>query len=171
MELLPGKIERERDILWMFDFALLMKAINGGLEVLVALLILVTPPSVVLTLVELVTGGELSRDPDDPIANALATAAHSLTVHTPYVLMLYLALHGVVKIALVVGIFAGKRIAYPLFMLALIIFGTYEAYRGTMRHEILLQVFAAFDFGLLALTAYEYERRYGPLRLQTQGIA
>ena len=60
-------------------------------------------------------------------------------------------------------IFSGKRIAYPLFMVALVIFGTYEAYRGFVRHETLLQVLAIFDFSLLILTSYEYRRRYPTL--------
>ena len=68
-----------------------------------------------------------------------------------------------VKVLLVIGIFAGKRIAYPLFMAALTLFGAYEAYRGFVRQELLLQVLAIFDFSLLTLTAYEYRRRY-PVR-------
>src|SRR5512146_2194178 len=160
MELLPSRAEREEDIKWFFNLALLLKAVNGGLEILVGFLVFVTPPSLVLTMVEFITGGELSQDPNDPIASALASAAQSFAVHTHYFLTLYLVLHGVVKILLVIGIFAGKKIAYPLFMLALAIFGAYETYRGFARSETLLQVFAVFDFSLLLLTAYEYRRRY-----------
>jgi uncharacterized membrane protein len=161
MDILPeNKIERERDILWFFDLALLLKAVNGGLEMLGAALILFVPPSLVLKVVAFLTGGELAQDVDDPIATALQSAAQTFTVHTHYLLAAYLALHGVIKVLLVMGIFAGKKIAYPLFMIALVLFGSYEAYRGFMRQELLLQVIAVFDFSLLVLTAYEYRRRY-----------
>lgn len=161
MELLPeNNIEREKDLLWFFDLALLLKAVNGGLEILVAALVLVVPPSLVLKITEFVTGGELAQDPDDPIIGAIRDAAVSFTVHTHYLLALYLVLHGAVKVLLVIGIFAKKKIAYPLFMIALVLFGSYEAYRGFVRQEFLLQVLALFDFTLLTLTAYEYRRRY-----------
>jgi len=161
MEVIPVNTEeKEKEILWFFDLALLLKAVNGGLEMLGAALILAVPPALVLKIVEFLTGGEIGQDADDPIASAIRDAAQTFTVHSHYLLAAYLALHGVVKVLLVMGIFAGKKIAYPLFMIALVIFGTYEAYRGFVRQEFLLQVVAVLDFALLVLTAYEYRRRY-----------
>lgn len=158
--LIEEKIEREKDIFWFFDLALLLKAVNGGLEMLGAALILAVPPALVIKIAEFLTSGEIGQDADDPIATGLLSAAQAFAVQKHYLLALYLALHGVVKVLLVIGIFAGKKIAYPLFMIALVLFGSYEAYRGFMRQELLLQVIAVFDFSLLVLTAYEYRRRY-----------
>lgn len=156
----PSTAKVERDILWLFDIALILKAVNGALEILAALLVLFVPPSFVLKLAELATGGELAQDPDDLVATTIQQAAQTFTVHTHYFFAFYLALHGVVKILLIIGIFAKKRVTYPLFMLALAVFGSYEVYRGFMRHELLLQALAIFDFALLLLTAHEYRRRY-----------
>lgn len=155
-----NEVEREKDLLWFFDLALWLKVANGGLEILGAVLVLVVPPSLVVKLIEFVTSGELAQDPDDPVVTGIRDAAASFAVHTHYLLALYLVLHGAIKVLLVLGIFAGKRIAYPLFMVALVIFGTYEAYRGFVRHEVLLQILSVFDFGVLVLTAHEYRRRY-----------
>lgn len=161
MDILPAnKEEREKDILWVFDLALLLKAVNGGFEILVAALILVVPPSLVLKMVEFITGGELTQDPGDPIVGGLLSAAQTFAVHTHYLFASYLVLHGAVKIALVIGIFKGKKIAYPLFMVALALFGTYEAYRGLVRHDLILQALAVFDLSVLVLTSYEYRRRF-----------
>ena len=114
-----------------------------------------------LTIVDFITGGELTQDSGDLVASALATAAQSFAVHTHYLLALYLSLHGLVKVLLVIGIFMKKKMAYPLFMLALVVFGGYEAYRGVVKHETLLLVFAAFDVLVFVLTAYDYRKRYG----------
>lgn len=161
MDILPAtKVEREKDILWLFDLTLILKAVNGVFEMLGAALILAVPPTSVLRLVEFLTGGELTQDPDDPIISTIRDAAQSFAVHTHYFLAAYLALHGLVKILLVVGIFRGKRLAYPLLVIALLIFGSYEAYRGFLHHETLLQFFAAFDLLVLVLTIHEYRRRY-----------
>ncbi len=155
-----GEEKRERDILWLFDLALLLKIINGALEMLAALLVLFVPPALVIKLAEFATGGELAQGPDDPVVLFIRSAAHTFTVQTHYFLAAYLALHGVIKVLLVIGIFAKKKIAYPLFMIALSVFGAYEAYRGFALHELFLQALAVFDFALLLLTVHEYRRRY-----------
>ena len=161
MDALPAtKREREKDLLWFFDLGLLLKAVNGGLEMLAALLILAVPPAFVIRLAEFATAGEIAQDPNDFIATTIRATAHTFAVHTHYLIALYLALHGAIKVLLVIGIFAKKRIAYPLFMIALALFGTYEAYRGFVLQELLLQALAVFDLSLLLLTSYEYRRRY-----------
>lgn len=161
LEVLPKDTkEREKDILWLFDLALILKAINGGLEIVGAFLILFISPALILKVVVFITGGELAQDPDDPVATALRSAAYAFTVQGHYFLAAYLFVHGAVKLILVLGIFSGKKIAYPLFMVALAIFGAYELYRGSVRHEFLLLALAVFDFALLLLTAHEYRRRY-----------
>ena len=154
--------KREKDILWLFDLALILKAVNGSLEMLGALLVLFVPPSLVLKLAEFATGGELAQDPSDPVVAFIREAARAFAVHTHYFLAFYLALHGLIKVLLVIGIFAKKKMAYPLFMLSLAVFGAYEAYRGFVLHELLLQALALFDFALLLLTVHEYRRRYQP---------
>ena len=153
-------VRRERDLLWFFDLALILKAIDGGLEMLGALLVLFVPPALVVQLAEYVTSGELATDPGDPVANLIREAAHSFAVHTHILIALYLALHGLVKVLLVIGILARKRIAYPLFMGALALFGAYEAYRGILTGSWFLEALAVFDIVLLFLTAHEYRQRY-----------
>lgn len=163
MEKLPETKEEkkvERNILWLFDLALILKILNGALEMLAALLVLFVPPSLVLKLAEFATSNELAQDIDDPVATALQSAAQSFAVHTHYFLAFYLALHGFVKVLLVMGIFAKKRIAYPLFMVALALFGSYELYRGFLLNDLLLKAIGIFDLALIMLTAHEYHRRY-----------
>ena len=158
-------MNQERDLLWLFDFSLVLKAIDGGLEMVAALLTLLVPPAFILRIVEFATAGELTNDPNDFIATHLRSAAQSFAVHTHYVIAIYLFLHGAVKIGLVLGIFAQKKIAYPLFVVALGIFGAYEAYRGILLNQVFLQLFACFDCMVLILTAYEYRRRYPEMNL------
>lgn len=160
MQTPENETKRERDLFWLFDFALILKAIGGAAEVLGALLVLFVPPALVVKIIDLVMAGELTQDPHDPVASAIHNAAQAFAVSNHLLLTLYIVFHGAIKILLVIGIFAGKRIAYPLFMAALVLFGAYEAYRGFARHELFLQILAVFDLSLLLLTAYEYRRRY-----------
>lgn len=151
---------REKEVLWIFDAALILKAVNGAIEVFIALGALFIPPQLVLWFIDFGTAGELAQDTNDPVASLLRESALAFSVSNHTLVAAYLILHGGIKVLLVIGIFAGKRIAYPLFMIGLTVFGAYEAYRGVVRQEMLLQVLAVLDFLLLALTAYEYRRRY-----------
>lgn len=153
-------LHNKNETSWFFDAGLILKAANGVFELVVAFLVLVVPPDVILKMTVFITGGELSQDPDDPVMNAILQAAKAFTVRTHYLLALYLAAHGAAKVVLVWGILKEKKFAFPLFIAALGIFGSYETYRGLVRHEILLQILAAFDIILLLLTAREYRRRY-----------
>ncbi len=150
----------ERDILWLFDLGLILKAINGAIEVVAALVVAFIPRTLVVQLVNFVTAGELTEDRSDIVSQALRTVGHYFAVSNGFIVAAYLFLHGIIKVALVLGIFAGKRLAYPLFMLALGVFGAYEAYLGIMRNELLLGLLGAFDFVLLLLTFYEFRKRY-----------
>ncbi len=160
MKIVPAQErERERDLLWVFDFALVLKAVDGTIEMASAVVIF-WYPRVIMHLADIATAGELSQDPTDIVANAIRNAAHALSLSGHLLIALYLFVHGLIKALLVIGIFAGQRIAYPLFIAALALFSAYETYRGLVRHEAILLIFAAFDLLLLVLTAYEYRRRY-----------
>ena len=156
----PRVEQRERDILWLFDIGLILKAVDGALEVVAALFIAFVPPVLVVDLVNFATAGELTEARDDVVARFLHGLAQSFAVSNHFLIALYLSVHGAIKVALVAGIFRGYRSAYPLFIAALAVFGTYELYLGVLRHEMLLGVLGALDFLLLVLTAYEYRRRY-----------
>ncbi|MDE1919519.1 MAG: DUF2127 domain-containing protein [Patescibacteria group bacterium] len=161
MHIVPkNKAEREKDILWLFDVALVLKAIHGAFDILAAVLVLTISPAFVVRVAEFVTAGELAQEPNDFVATGIRDAAHAFAVHPHFFVALYLVFHGAIKLMLVIGIFAGKRIAYPLLMLSLVVFGAYEAYRGFERQESLLYALAAFDFLLLVLTVHEYRLRY-----------
>ncbi len=160
MEEAPSEeTRREADLLRLFDVALVLKAIDGTIEMASAVIIFLYP-RLLLRLADLATAGELSEDPRDLVARIIRELGHALTVNGHLLIALYLFVHGLIKVLLVAGIFAGKRIAYPLFITALAFFSTYEAYRGLVQRDTLLLALAVFDLLLLVLTAYEYRRRY-----------
>jgi uncharacterized membrane protein len=149
----------ERTLLRLFDIGLAVKCIDGVLESMAALLILLVPRHFVFHIVDTVTAGELGRGADDLVAFSLRDAAIAFAVHPHYFLAAYLFLHGTVKIALVAGIFLNKRYAYPLFVGSLGVFSAYEAYRAIVTHSVLLGAVATFDLLLLFLAAHEARLR------------
>ena len=149
---------QERELLTIFDFALFWKIFGGLVDVVASALILVVPPHLVLRIAEIATQGELANDPDDLVGTLIRSSAHTFVVQGHLLLSLFLFIHGAVKAVLATFVFLGHRWAYPAFMAALVIFASYEAYRGIVRHDFLLGTFALFDIALFVITAYEYRR-------------
>ena len=155
--------EPEKEVAYrrLFDIALVIKGIDGVIEVLAGALIAFIAPAAITGWFARIAGDELTREPNGLTAHAVHTLAQALAASGHWLIALYLVLHGLIKVLLVIGIFTGKRIAYPLFMAALVIFGIYEIYRGIARHEVFLQALAVLDFAILLLTVHEYRTRYG----------
>ena len=103
-----------------------------------------------------VTHGELAEDRDDPIANFLLHSAHHLSGHTQQFIGVYLAAHGVIKLALVAGLLRTMLWMYPVAIAAFGGFVAYQLYRYTGSHSPWLLVITAIDLVVIVLTWHEY---------------
>lgn len=146
-----------------FDVSILLKGLDGVLEVIGGVLLLVTPVSTVNHLVTFLTQHELSRDPHDFMASHLVAAAHHLTSSTALLGFLYLASHGLVKIVLVVALLKNKLWAYPWTMAFLTLFVGYQLYRLTGKPTIGLSLLTIFDVFVIILTWLEYQKHRSAL--------
>src|SRR5256886_6339428 len=81
-----------------FEVGITLKGLDGVLEVVGGLLLLVVSPATINQLVRSLTQHELSQDPHDFIATHLLNAANGLTGSSARFGAIYLLLHGVVKI-------------------------------------------------------------------------
>ena len=144
-----------------FEVAILLKGIDGVLEIIGGLLLLFLSPIRLNDLIILLTQHELSVDPKDLIANYMVHFASSFTTSTQYFAVYYLALHGIVKIVLVLLLWKRKIWAYPITIASLILFIIYQVYRYTIYHSVWLILLTIFDLIVIALTFIEYKRIKG----------
>jgi uncharacterized membrane protein len=151
---------REHEVKDLYDIGLILKAMESALEIAAGVAVFFVSRTFVLRIVEFATAGELAHDPTDFVANTLRHAAHAFSIYPHYLLAGYLIVRGAVKLLLIVLILRGVRTAYPLFIIALGLFGSYEAYRAVLTVNYILGAVALFDAALIFLTAYEYKRRY-----------
>ena len=152
--------EHERGLRTVFDLGLLFKAVTGAIEVAGAFVVAFVPRVLIARIADIVTEGELNNDPDDTVANTIRSLAHEYAIHAHYLLTSFLLIEGIIKIIVVVLVFRGKRYAYPIFIVAMGILGSYEAYRGITTHNYLLVALAVLDVVLIELASHEYKRRY-----------
>src|SRR6059036_4086938 len=80
-----------------FEIGVILKGLNGLLELIGGILLLAFPPSAIQRFVVGLTHNELSRDPNDFIATQLRAAADHLSVGGKTFAAIFLLSHGVIK--------------------------------------------------------------------------
>src|SRR4051794_1345160 len=96
---------RPRDLLdRTFEVSIILKGLDGLLELVGGGLLLAVSPGVIDRAVVALTQHELSEDPHDVIATRLVRSADDLTGSTVVLAAVYLLLHGVVKVVLVTAL-------------------------------------------------------------------
>jgi uncharacterized membrane protein len=152
-----------------FKIGLVLKGLDGVLEIAGGLLLLFLSPHAIEHIVRTLTAHELSEDPHDLIARYLLHTASHLTTSTTLFGAVYLLSHGVTKVVLVVLVLRDKLWAYPWLIALLLAFIAYQLYRITAVHfSAGLTALTVFDIALVWLTWREY-RSKRTLRQQRAG--
>ena len=147
---------------WMhgfFEFAILIKGIDGILETAGGFLLLFVPLRAIDDLVQVLTAHELSEEPDDWFANTLRHAAESISVDTKMYASIYLVSHGVLKIFLVYFLWREKLWAFPVAIAFIVAFIGYQLYRYAHTHSVALLIFTAIDVAVTWFIWREYRAR------------
>jgi len=140
-----------------FDIGAWFKGIEGAIEVAAGAWVALDPAAVGTLLVRL-AAKELLHDPHDRIASTLRHLAHALDGNVSFPAM-YLIAHGIVKVLLAIGLLRDYRAAYPLAIVTLGALATYQLYRYTHTHAVMLPVLAAVDVGIAWLVWREGRER------------
>jgi uncharacterized membrane protein len=139
-----------------FEIGILLKAVDGLLEIIGGILLFLIPPETINYLVRVLTQGELSEDPRDLIANFLVHSAHNLSLSGKTFGGLFLLSHGIIKIGLVLALFKRKLWAYPLAMVMFGMFIFYQMYRFAHSHSLWMIFLSLLDVAVVLLTYLEY---------------
>ena len=143
-----------------FEVGLVLKGLDGVLEVIGGVLLLVLSPQAIAHLARVLTAHELSEDPHDVIARSLLHTTGHLTTSTTLFGAIYLLSHGVAKVVLVAFVLRDKLWAYPWLIALLVAFIGYQLYRITAVHfSVGLTALTIFDIVLVYLTWREYQAR------------
>jgi uncharacterized membrane protein len=141
-----------------FHIGLLLKGLDGLLECIGGIFLLLVKPEQINHWAQRLTEGELSRDPHDFIANHILKSAHDLTGASLIFGALYLLSHGVVKLILVVEVLRGRLWAYVALIVVTALFIVYQVYRIADQFSVGLFLLTIFDFIIIYLTQKEYRR-------------
>ena len=124
---LPRSLDR------VFRVSVSLKGIDGALEVIGGLLLLIASPNSIQALARALTQHELSQDPHDFVARHVLDAATGVSHHTTLFAGIYLLSHGLAKVVVVVAVLRDELWAYPAMIVLLAAFIAYQLYRLFVR--------------------------------------
>ncbi|HEY4320872.1 MAG TPA: DUF2127 domain-containing protein [Gemmatimonadales bacterium] len=142
----------------LFTIGVVVKAIDGLLEVAGGVLILFVTPDQGSRLERALIDNELPGRAHHFVATHMAHAVHHLANDGKHFAAIYLLAHGVVKVVLVAGLLLKMRIAYPAAIAVFLLFLIYQVFHYTQTHSISMLVLSALDILVIVLTVLEYRR-------------
>jgi uncharacterized membrane protein len=140
----------------LFRLAMFVKGLDGALELIGAIVLLLVPATLVNQLVADVISRDLVGSPDGFLARHLVAGTAEFASGNRTFVILYLGLHGVVKLALVAALLRRWMPAYPVAAVVLTVFVAYELYRAVHTGSVLLPFLAALDVLVIVLVIREY---------------
>ncbi len=140
----------------LFRIALLIKAVDGAAELLGALVLLAVPGAALHSLVAAVLSRDLLGPPDGALARHFEAGTAEFVSGNRTFAVVYLGLHGLVKLGLVAALLRRWRAAYPVAAVVLGAFVVYELYRATQTGSILLPLLAVLDIAIITVIIREY---------------
>ncbi len=157
--MLKNPEQREQYIHRIFIFGILIKGIDGLLEILGSIALLFSDR--LSAWIKVMIHGELLEDPHDLMANYLQHHFSLFSVHSVLFGFLYLFSHGIIKILLVIGLLRNKLFAYLSALFIFMLFVVYQLYCYAYSHASYLILLTILDVIVIALTWHEYRIRLG----------
>lgn len=142
-----------------FRISLYLKGLDGLLEVIGGILLLLIKPAQINHFAHWITQGELSQDPNDFVAHHILKTAHQLTGASLVFGSIYLLSHGGVKIFLVYQVLRDRLWAYKALIVVLALFVIYQVYRMAVKFSVSMLLLTLFDLLVIYLTQKEYRRQ------------
>jgi len=147
--------KREQNIHRLFEVSILLKGLHALLELVGGLFLLFVSTGTIAQILTWLTHDELVEDPHDIVARYFIHAGEQLSAGKQFA-SLYLLSHGIIKLALVIGLLKNKLWAYPWSITVLGLFMIYQVYRYTHTHALGLILLTLFDAVVLWLIWHEY---------------
>ena len=145
----------------IFEVGVLLKGLDGLLEVAGGILLLLIKPVYLNQLAITLTQHEFAEDPRDFFSTYILHSAQNLSAGSLVFAALYLLSHGVTKIVLVWEILNNRFWAYLGLIYLTIGFMIYQTYRFSYSHSASLVLLTLFDGVIVYLTVIEYRKRKG----------
>jgi uncharacterized membrane protein len=139
-----------------FRVALILKGVDGAAELAAAVALLLIPAATVHRLVADVVSRDLLGPPGGFLTRHLVAGTAEFEAGNRTFVLVYLGLHGVLKLTLVWALLRKWRPAYPVAAAVLGVFVGYELLRAIHTGSLVLPFLAVLDVLVIVLVLREY---------------
>lgn len=141
-----------------FEGGVILKGIDGALEVLGGIFVIFLTPQVVHDFLAWVTQKEITEDPHDTLANFILHLGDHFNVGNKWFAAIYLLIHGGIKLVAVYGLLRNQRWAYPFSLITLGLLLLYQLVSIAVHPSIGMTLLSIFDVVILWLIWREYRK-------------
>lgn len=152
------KISRKTLLHDTFRVAIVLKGLDGLMELVGGSLVWLLSPEAMIHLVRRLFGHQLAGDPRYFAAHYLILATESLA-RQKWFATAFLLTHGTAKVVLVAALWLNQLWAYPVMIAVVGGFTIYQAERVVATHSALLALLTLFDVLVVLLTWREYREQ------------
>ena len=148
----------EKDYHELFRIAILVKAVDGFIEICAGIFLYFVNLATIGALFFSVFHQEIAENPRDAFWAFIINEWHSFSLsgHTFWGLLFFA--HGATKLALSVALLKDRLWAYPVAALVFTLFVGYEIYSLTNTPTLFLWLITIFDVIVIGLILHEYSR-------------
>lgn len=146
-----------------YEVGIVIKGIDGILELIGGILVLVLSPSAITGIARLLTEHEIQEDPHDFIATHILQLGHHLAQGPNYFAAAFLLTHGAVKVFLVTCLLLNKLWAYPWALVVLSLFLVYQLYQMVVRPSFAMAFLSVLDAVIIWLIYREWQQVRRPV--------
>lgn len=140
-----------------YEIGILIKGIDGVLELIGGVLVLVLSPGTILSVTNFFAQEFLEKNPHNFIGNHIEKAGHHLASGQTTFAALFLLTHGLVKVVLVTCLLLNKLWAYPWALVVLSLFLIYQAYLLITRPTFSMAFLTVLDAIIIYLVNREWQ--------------
>ena len=140
----------------LFRIAMVVKGLDGLIELVGGITLLLVSQAEVQKVIAAVVTRDLLGPPDGSLTRHFVAGTAEFASGSRTFAVLYLLLHGVLKLGLVIALLRHWLPAYPVAVVVLGLFVVYELYRATQTGSVLLPVLALVDVAVIVLVVREY---------------
>lgn len=141
-----------------YEIGIIIKGIDGVLELVGGILVLVLSPGAINGVAHFLTEHELQQDPHDFIANHILKLSQHLTHGPNYFAAAFLLTHGAVKVFLVASLLLNKLWAYPWALGVLGLFLVYQLYQMATKPTLAMAFLSVLDAVIIWLIYREWQQ-------------
>jgi uncharacterized membrane protein len=147
---------REKGLHRLFVLSVGLKGFYALAEIASGLALYFIAHDSIIRVINRFTTDELVHDPHDWLGTNLLGFARGFSLESQHFYAFYLITHGVLKLAVVIGLLRERLWAYPSSFVLFSAFIAYQLYRYSYTHDFGLVLLSILDLLVIVLAWHEY---------------